>query len=472
MVTIVLASSLLNILNRVPRWMEPSQDFLLVASNLLLFVASKCSSLRKGRATHVLFAIIMVGVSLWVPLGKTLSDTVLINVLSSWILRLPWSLSQLDVGMVAFWNTVCSVANCWKFVHVEVQSSSNMSPRTLIYFEVVMVSLNLVLSCSFRKATLREVYQEIEASARKIDQSAMTMLLEMVCDVVLSLDANLQLLEDTPRFAAMLMLESTRSLKGMKLESFMSSEVDQKRFQSQLLSSSFGKDFASRALNVNIRESSGSSFTVEVLSVPFQGLDNAKYYMVGIREVTDMQPTPLKSSVGLDSPAKELEICSKSRRERSTLGTPSTSHGNTIARQERHAPEDGLPAPCEEAKVLAEGADILDHQSSTGSVSSSGMVLIHPDLKETGAQAKRITFCETLSAWNIQIPRRSCCSFHAAQHEAKAVLRALRSSTCIKNFHDSSALGCWRCGILDRIDETNTCTVCGYAPQCNAGISL
>jgi len=270
----------------------------------------------------------------------------------------------------------------------------------------------------------------------------------------------------------MLMLEPTRSLKGMKLESFMSSEVDQKRFESQLLSSSFGKEFASRALNVNIRESSGSSFTVEILSVPFQGLDTSKYYMVGLREVTDMHPTPLKSSVGLDSPTREREISSKTRRELANLGTPSTSNGNTIVKHHHHAPDARVEVLCQEATVVTEGMDIADHQSGAGSISSSGMRLIHPGLKETSYRAKKITICETLSSWNLRIPRRSCCSFHAAQHEAKAVLRSLRESVCIKNFHDSDVTSCQRCGVLDRMDEDELCTVCGCETQPKPGISL
>ena len=65
-----------------------------------------------------------------------------------------------------------------------------------------------------RKATHAGVHLQVVTQARKMEESAVTMLLDMVCDVVLLLDANLQIVDHAPRFSAMLMMGSAQSVNG------------------------------------------------------------------------------------------------------------------------------------------------------------------------------------------------------------------------------------------------------------------
>ena len=115
-------------------------------------------------------------------------------------------------------NFVC---NSYKYMQVVTDCMSSVDPRSFVFMKTFISVATLLCADMFQKETYAVMRQGVNAKACKIEQSAVFMLLEMVCDVVLSLDSNLQIIDDAPRSAAMLMLETTRSFQGMELRHFM-----------------------------------------------------------------------------------------------------------------------------------------------------------------------------------------------------------------------------------------------------------
>lgn len=464
--TIAMVFVLFHRISGANRWMTLAQHVILLVCLVLLITANTFPSSIRGKAAHrSLFGIFILLLVSWVALGSNLPEDILLCSMSAWLIRLALSMICLDVRMAAVLNIICCITNSFHHIRaVERDERSCLIPRNYIFFDAASIIYILLLAWGVQRVTYAGVRQEIEAKARKIEQSAVMMLLDMVCDVVLSLDSGLQMVDHSPRFSAMLMMEPTRSLQGLEFQNFISSEVDQSRFKSCLLHTSFDMEFASRALNVSMRESSGTSFNVETLIVPFQGLDNSTHYMVGIREISDLQPAPLRSSTIVAKPCSDPNPLGQT----SPNVTTSALQPNCLT-----ASEQGV-AHGHRVNPVAANAEAMDSdlESSIGSEAPRGKQLVLPSLKETSFKAKQITMCEMLAAWNVEIPKRSCCTFHAYLQELRTVLRRSRGARCLHNLHDQDVSSCPECGVLGRLDEEERCcSVCGQ--ECEpAGISL
>lgn len=447
------------------RWMTQEQDLLAMVSALALIVASNSPEKARQTAVHCAFRVLMVCVTLWVFLGSSTSDDLIMSAMSAWILRLPLSIANMDSRLTLFWNIICGSANCLKLLTSGPVGTSAMFERNLVFFEAVMAIVIPSTAAGFLHVTREHVRHEVEAAARKIEQSAVMKLFDMVCDVVLCLDSSFRMADHSPNFAAMLMLESSRSLQGMEFASFISNPEDQVRFENNLVSCTHDNDeFTACALNVNIRGSNAMGFIVEILAVPFQGLDNSTHYMVGVLEVTDSNLAPLKNSIG-----KQPGKSSKSPMKMPTHGTPPFLDSHPFSPQPKltanldgEAASDGADTSEAPTEICAEDAD---GEPSACSQSSVGMRPPLPHLLPTSLKAQRITMVDLIASWNVPLPRQSCCSFHATQVVIKSLLRSLRVAPCVKDLHNGEPSSCPSCGVLDRMDDDNCCTICGNGPS-------
>eukprot|EP00928_Gymnodinium_smaydae_P012937 TRINITY_DN14722_c0_g2_i2.p1 TRINITY_DN14722_c0_g2~~TRINITY_DN14722_c0_g2_i2.p1 ORF type:complete len:482 (-),score=40.38 TRINITY_DN14722_c0_g2_i2:227-1672(-) len=195
------------------------------------------------------------------------------------------SVSCLNPGLVLAVNSSCCV--------VVVCANKFLRPLNAENFELIVKSeivITLLISASsflYQVYVHTDVRQELDAAEHKIEQSAVTGLLDAVCDVNFALDETLHIKEHSERFAAMMMLPSSRSLRGADIRDFMPNEQDKTRVRMQLSRFSSGENLTACALNLSMRDSDRSELHVEMLSVPFIAIDDSIHFMVGIREVVD-----------------------------------------------------------------------------------------------------------------------------------------------------------------------------------------
>ncbi|CAK0796638.1 unnamed protein product [Prorocentrum cordatum] len=139
---------------------------------------------------------------------------------------------------------------------------------------------------------------ETEADIFRTELVAARSVLSCVCDVVVELDGDFLLQDDSPQLKDMLILNPQRSLMGTDLRSFLASQEDYHKFTSQLRRSLSG-DLINRearlssTFHVHMKDSSNAPIIVETYSVLLHIRDGQVRYLVGIREFTDTNPMSL-----------------------------------------------------------------------------------------------------------------------------------------------------------------------------------
>ncbi|CAK8988590.1 unnamed protein product [Durusdinium trenchii] len=151
------------------------------------------------------------------------------------------------------------------------------------------------------KAELR-----VESGNVATQLSAASSLLRLTCDAVIELDNELRLIEDSPELACMLLKNSPgASLKGCSFLDFIPPD-DASRAQENLAPagsmnkqgsfSSFGSfnsdsemQITAHAFHTRLVDSYNGKICTEVFQVRYTKLDGQKYYLLGLRDFTDVK---------------------------------------------------------------------------------------------------------------------------------------------------------------------------------------
>jgi len=164
----------------------------------------------------VFFLVIM-----FVALANNSAEAVLNSVIASWIVSVLLNSAYFDMRAVATSNFLFTICHCVKYSFADKQGTDAIPNATFVFGVIAFSVLGFVSPQSSTNVINAEIRNGVQAQAFQIGESSVVMLLDLVCDVVLTLDSSLQIVEDVPRFAALLMLGSTRSLKGMPLQNFI-----------------------------------------------------------------------------------------------------------------------------------------------------------------------------------------------------------------------------------------------------------
>ncbi|CAE8737351.1 unnamed protein product [Polarella glacialis] len=141
----------------------------------------------------------------------------------------------------------------------------------------------LIVSCFILSNALTEgARATLEAKTSRQVQTTAHSLLSVLCDAVLTLGPNLQLLHKSPQLAALLLKAAgPRYLLGEDLMNLVVPE-DQAQLR-QDLESHDGCDV--RLLRSGMRDSSGGIVQVRIFHAPFLDLDDRKCHLVGVCEM-------------------------------------------------------------------------------------------------------------------------------------------------------------------------------------------
>jgi len=210
------------------------------------------------------------------------------------------SVFNLNTGLNLAWLCIVSILTCLAILVGSEGHGDDCGASRIHDVQAVFMTgaLNAVILYCFHWAMFLAARWETEADIFRTELVAARSVLSCVCDVVVELDGDFLLQDDSPQLKDMLILNPQRSLMGTDLRSFLASQEDYHKFTSQLRRSLSG-DLINRearlssTFHVHMKDSSNAPIIVETYSVLLHIRDGQVRYLVGIREFTDTNPMSL-----------------------------------------------------------------------------------------------------------------------------------------------------------------------------------
>eukprot|EP00928_Gymnodinium_smaydae_P051009 TRINITY_DN3454_c0_g1_i2.p1 TRINITY_DN3454_c0_g1~~TRINITY_DN3454_c0_g1_i2.p1 ORF type:complete len:556 (+),score=60.05 TRINITY_DN3454_c0_g1_i2:72-1670(+) len=392
-------------------------------------------ALVNRHTVHVWYAAFFLGCSFIIASSDTTNayeimrnSTMLISA------RALLSINYTSYHMVVVWNCVyCAAATYAKTNAALVGDSVRL--RGEIALEVGALLAILYLSRTTVASLKREIQHQARATNLQSENSATTQLLEVMCDVVVELDGEKRIAENSESLAAMFAFNHTRGVKGTQLQDLMPFAEDRTKVDELLLtmSRSTGR-LDPRLAHVTLRDSYGTDFRAELFFVHCSGLDRSSRYLAGIQE-------------NRDAPIAELRRNSSSQ---IPSGPPvASTYGCTQQNASLDNSESGAPP------------SNADH---SGSADQPGEPLLHPHFKRTTEKAQVVSLMMALVSWNVVVPPRKCCAYHAALDEMNRIVKQFEQESCKPGFKQDFSAQCSHCGILDEWENVRESLQC---PQCS-----
>eukprot|EP00928_Gymnodinium_smaydae_P094214 TRINITY_DN7879_c0_g1_i3.p1 TRINITY_DN7879_c0_g1~~TRINITY_DN7879_c0_g1_i3.p1 ORF type:complete len:545 (-),score=57.75 TRINITY_DN7879_c0_g1_i3:312-1904(-) len=411
-------------------WSTLRLTYMLWFSVIVFSLIASCWQFCSSWHAQATYGLMMLTILLFIQLMNA-KQRGTIYVASFWFagLRLALCSTCMDVKVATFWNVTCVLCNCWKFMRmVTDREIFKNDSRVFIACECFFCLIAVLGSACMREWMLATLHHHFSTKAHEVEHSASHLLLEHVCDAVLPTDADMKINGSADRFAAMLMLDSSRCKKGTDFQEFMPVEEDQERFRTLFASPCASSKPESNVpcMNVHLRNGIGNNLRVEVIGVKFKDINDEINYMFGVRESLEGQSFPIR-----DLGDRELV---RVRRPPRRLGTP--------------------PA------IAA--ASINDHgSSSTLSNASHGVPrLAAASFAQTSLNGQILSLAQLMMTWNLDTSWRKCCTFHSFVPQLRRLLDDLAVAPCKQGFHKNVRVQCKACGVLDSLDADNMCLCC------------
>lgn len=183
--------------------------------------------------------------------------------------------------------------------------------QTFVMAHLVFLPLALTVSMWAHQLMEHRVESRFRESKSQTQLSAASALLDLTCDAVFQLDADLRLLSHSGSLAALLMRNRAgATLKGLKFTDLVVPSDVQRVTQILDTKSEHGSaDALAHVFRTHLMDSYDSKFCAEVFQVKFTLASGAKCHIVGLRDVTDVQPLAYHPEPRSEVPeAVQLEI--------------------------------------------------------------------------------------------------------------------------------------------------------------------
>lgn len=338
-----------SLLADTPRWMSFAQTCAFFALFAVSTVANLPCTPSCIRWPVTMYNIAMAGAVMLAVTARRDPACILFTLGSLVPVRVAMGICYHRMPQVIAWNFVFDAAS----IYVSANTFGHEFARVIIVFHIWNTVAVLALSRGAARQVEASARREVEASVLRDESSGLWNLLDLVCDVVVTLDERLAIIGESARFAALVMMQG-RGLEGTRLQDLMPSPEDQEAFH-RCVHADAEDDGRPRMLHVRLRDSLGNLLPVEVFCVPFQTPVRKGCY-VGVREFSDSLPIP------------EVRTFGRPRRPRHGRGE-STRAGPHV-----QVPARGTPSVVVEARGFlddASGSRSRGSRSSRSSRSSS-----------------------------------------------------------------------------------------------------
>jgi len=456
--------SVVNHFTGQPRWMSVMSDLSYLASLVLATVGDVFPSVI---CPDTLVQCYSLGMALLILSNIVVQDRVIFVTLagSCFFGRILLLWAYTNVRLAVFWNMVHSSAVIFVYCEMlEPASGRSMPLGAFAGIELGMCTALIFVAVGWNDSLRTELSREIQAKLIKSESSALTSLLNMVCDVVIELDEDLRITEHASRLAALLMLGSDQSSRGIELTNYFAHDSDKEAFQTTMRSFSFLDDPVVGTMNVKMRDALGSLFEVELFFATFEGMDGKMLNVLGMREFTDFPLAPLRSDKQgeerNDGASDGSSATSSVAAESSTI-TPSADvtisaatddpYIDVLAERARQRATQGLVDPTRAQQV----------PQIVGTRLGSSRLLL-PNLQETNTRAMALSLVNAMLRWNVVVPVGSCCRFHAVVRQGHTAFKRLWRGRCKHDYKPAEEDQCQQCGLLGGEDEIShgRCVTC------------
>eukprot|EP00441_Pelagodinium_beii_P035558 CAMPEP_0197642456 /NCGR_PEP_ID=MMETSP1338-20131121/16107_1 /TAXON_ID=43686 ORGANISM="Pelagodinium beii, Strain RCC1491" /NCGR_SAMPLE_ID=MMETSP1338 /ASSEMBLY_ACC=CAM_ASM_000754 /LENGTH=498 /DNA_ID=CAMNT_0043215575 /DNA_START=158 /DNA_END=1654 /DNA_ORIENTATION=+ len=418
----VVMAILWNLSWEIPRWMTVGQDVACIVALALLELA-RVGPGPTELLMEIYFGLMTILLATFLlcssPAGLSYSF------FASLIMRYSVSALHSKRRSVLFWNIAATCSSC-----IFLQQSAQHSSMMMI-FDAFLTALGLLSVSAMQQKTVARIQQELKVGNLKMENSASLSLLEMSCDVVLRLHMDLTLEHDSRQFAALLMRSSGVPMNGLRFADFMRGEDDLAVFEEKLSALGASSDQLVGSCRATLSDSLHNPVNVEMMFVKTSTHDDKdRRYLLGIREFGDV--APVMPAPGSQPPKLRAAMAHK--------GTPPTLDRESF---EERAP--GSRAAAQTAKLR------------------------FPEMVPTLPQAMSQEIIVAMIKWNIEVPRTTCCSFHAYVAQMKQRLQDCSKMKCNHSFPAMwrQRLQCQQCGLFDPVELDDGDLECGFCESRN-----
>mmetsp|Transcript_134553 Transcript_134553/g.429767 ORF Transcript_134553/g.429767 Transcript_134553/m.429767 type:complete len:577 (+) Transcript_134553:120-1850(+) len=160
----------------------------------------------------------------------------------------------------------------------------------LVYEFVFLMMMITTLFC-FEVTLTSSAATHVKDRSMQGQNSAVTSLLNMVCDAVVELDDDLRMARDCPALSAALFRGQAKGLCGQSLKEFVCGD-DQAHFEDQIASQDTPVA-AAKMFHVRLSDSWGNAVPMELFHVRFSGVGEETRHLIGLREHSDTQTSAM-----------------------------------------------------------------------------------------------------------------------------------------------------------------------------------
>jgi len=272
-----------NTLSRAERLFGPWQDGVSLALFGILFFRQCWPGLLNRSTLSVWYSVLMAIATLWIAPGfcQPGSLTLVEKAVLPWPSLL--SIARLDLRWVSLWQGVFASALLLSY------ALSDMDRRTMSYsaFALLCQCAIVVLSTGCISKSLDSVVRnEMEAGTLECKLSAGGALLRTFYDVVMELDAGLEI-TNPGELSRFLQSGPERSFKGTRLQDLLPDEDDRERFAEHMRSTPNEEESLAKVMNLMMSDGAGKSAEVELFSFQYKGPTGRSRHLIGLREFSD-----------------------------------------------------------------------------------------------------------------------------------------------------------------------------------------
>jgi len=288
-----IAIMVVNMSSGVVRWQTFWQDALWIFATFACVLSHVAMQQRQRTSTvTAAYVTFMIWQTLYMSAGPAEQLPFVAAAGFSVLIRGLWSLVCMNWPLVGCLTALHFVCVCAGFARTEPSYTSDGQVENL---DVVKVFAGgeligdmaiLVFAPLWRHFSCLRILHEIQASISQSENEAARSLLNIVCDSTVELDANLQIIDETPRLASLLQHGCDRSLKGVSILQFVLEE-DHQMFTDRM--NSAGDESVANLFHARMRDGINNVLKMEIFHVPVTGCClRADSHLIGVREYADV----------------------------------------------------------------------------------------------------------------------------------------------------------------------------------------
>mmetsp|Transcript_134556 Transcript_134556/g.429781 ORF Transcript_134556/g.429781 Transcript_134556/m.429781 type:complete len:577 (+) Transcript_134556:120-1850(+) len=261
------------------------QDWVLIVASILFLCVDSRPHLLNGHVMRVVHCVLMALLMAFsLPWSSPRME--LYQKLGSISPRLFLGVMHLEIR-VSFWtNAAFSIGLILCLGGLD----PSMRVDYLVYEFVFLMMMITTLFC-FEVTLTSSAATHVKDRSMQGQNSAVTSLLNMVCDAVVELDDDLRMARDCPALSAALFRGQAKGLCGQSLKEFVCGD-DQAHFEDQIASQDTPVA-AAKMFHVRLSDSWGNAVPMELFHVRFSGVGEETRHLIGLREHSDTQTSAM-----------------------------------------------------------------------------------------------------------------------------------------------------------------------------------